>query len=103
MTVHGRFYGLAIFRCKTIDKSAPQTFEPNRSRSRISLGVPDVAVPQVILNQSRVAPLVRERKAATVPQHVRMNFDRQAGALSNLRTEIVEHLAGQRSAFGQEQ
>ena len=56
---------------------------------------------EIILNQPRVAPLVRQCKPATVSEHVRMNFDTQSGAFADLRTYIVEGLSHHRAALRQ--
>ena len=49
-------------------------------------------MPQVVLNQPRIPPFVGEGESATVPQHVRMNFNGQLGALANLLTDVIERL-----------
>jgi hypothetical protein len=56
----------------------PQPFKPCRIGRRVSDGVLNIPVPQVVLNQSRVGALVGQGKAARVAQHMRVGFAGQA-------------------------
>ena len=54
---------------------SPQLFEQCRIGGGINDGVLNVPVPQIILYQARVRPLIGQGKPAGVPQHVRMHLD----------------------------
>ena len=56
----------------------PQPLKPCRIGRRVSDGVLDISMPQVVLNQSRVGALVGQGKATRVAQHMRVGFDGQA-------------------------
>jgi hypothetical protein len=64
----------------------------------------DVSVPEVLLDRSRVVPLVRELVAGRVPQHVRMDgegeFRELAGACDQLARRRRRHRS---AALGDEQ
>ena len=60
----------------------PQLFKPRRIGRRVNDSVLDVPVPQIILDQAGVGPLVRQGKAARMAEHVRVRRHRQSGFLS---------------------
>jgi hypothetical protein len=39
----------------------------------------DVAMPKIVLDQSRIGSLIRQSEAATVAQHMRVSGDRKPG------------------------
>ena len=51
-------------------------------------------MPQVVLDGAQVVPLVRQRIAAGMAQHVRMDFA-QIGALTDAADQVVDTLAGE--------
>jgi hypothetical protein len=52
---------------------SPQLLEPCRVGGDVANGVLNVAMPEIILNEAGVCPLVGEGKAAGVGQHVGMD------------------------------
>ena len=67
--------------CKESILLPPQSFKSRRVRGRVSDGVLNVPVSQIVLNQPRVCALVGEGKAACMAEHMRMRLDGQACAL----------------------
>jgi hypothetical protein len=59
--------------------TSPEILEPRRRQLGVSHGVLDVAMPQVSLQGARVVPFVRERIAASVPEHVRVRLKAELG------------------------
>jgi hypothetical protein len=54
----------------------PKALEPCRRQFRISNRVADIAMPEVILNGSRIVAITRELVSRAMPQHVRMSLKR---------------------------
>jgi hypothetical protein len=50
----------------------PQSLKAKRSGPGIDLGVRNIAMAQVVLNQPRIAPFIGQGKSTTVPEHMRM-------------------------------
>ena len=60
-------------------------------------------MPEVILDQAKVVPLVGKRESAGMPEHVRMDVPKTR-PLSRLRDDIVHGLTGERlPALGDKQ
>ena len=83
-------------------KSSPQPFKPSRRRARVLHRVRDVPVPEVVLDQSSVEPLVSEIKACRVTQHVRVDVEGKSCPLTSLRDNVVNCLTCERPALTQE-
>ena len=71
----------------------PKPHESGRIQRRVSDGILNLLVPKVVLDQPKVAALVRKVVAATVPQQVRIRLHRQPGALACLRYDAPERAA----------
>ena len=57
-------------------------------------GMSGIAVAKVILDQPEIVAPIREREAARVPEHVRMDR-RQPGTRRRDRDQIIDALTGQ--------
>src|SRR5208283_4136413 len=75
--------------------ASPEPFEPPTGGLRVVDGVPGIAVPEVVLDEAQVVPLVSEREATGVPQRVRVGA-RQAGTLRCHRNQVIHSLPGER-------
>ena len=65
--------------------------------------MPGIPVPEVILDQPKVAPLVRKGRAAGMPQHMGMDAA-EAGASTSRSDNIIDRLPRERLLpFGDEQ
>jgi hypothetical protein len=51
----------------------PEAVEPRTRQFRITDGVLNVSVAEIVLQRASVLPIVRELEAASMAQHVRMN------------------------------
>jgi hypothetical protein len=72
-------HGVATF-CATSKNDlkgrlAPQFLKTNCGCSRVDRCVGDVAMPQIVLKKAGVLPFVCQGVPATVPEHMRVNFD----------------------------
>ncbi len=76
--------------------SAPYAPEPRRIRGRVPHRMPDIPVPQIILNQPGVRPVISQRIAAGMPQHMRMSTHRETGFMTDTGEEVIELLTGER-------
>ena len=66
-------------------------------------GMSGIAVAEVILDQPEIVAPIREREAAGMPQHVRMDR-RQSGARRRGRDQVIDGLTGERlAALGDEE
>ena len=63
----------ALGRCSVL----PKGFKPLRAQLRITHGVRNVAMPEILLDRARVVPIVSELVTRGVPQHVQMNGEGQ--------------------------
>ena len=63
----------ALDRCSVL----PKGLKSLRTQPRITHGVHDVAMPQILLNRACVVAIVCELEPGLVPQHVRMNGEGQ--------------------------
>ena len=57
----------------------PEVLEPHRRQFRVPHRVLDIAVAEIGLQGARVVPLVGERVAAGVPEHVRVCLEAKIG------------------------
>ena len=62
--------------------SPPEPCKPRRVGRRVSDGVLNIPVSQIILNEPRIRALVGEGKAARMTQHVRVGLHGQSCALA---------------------
>jgi hypothetical protein len=62
---------------------SPKVPKPIRRHFGIANGVLDVLVAEISLQRPRIDALIRQQIAAGVPEHVRMNWERQLGARPN--------------------
>src|SRR5581483_4919645 len=60
-------------------------------------------MPEIILNQRGIVSPIRQGPPATMPEHVRMNVDRDASRLTDLLEQVVDSLPSERSALRHEQ
>jgi hypothetical protein len=82
----------------------PKALEPIRAEFRIAHRVCNVPVTEVLLDRSRVVPLVRELVAGRVPEHVRMDREGEFGEFAGARNQLSGRRRRHRSAaFGDEQ
>ena len=51
-----------------------------------------------ILNRPRVVSCIGERVAARMPQHVNVNLEREAGALTDALDQAIDGIGGERRA-----
>lgn len=72
----------------------PYSSEPGRVTRRVAHRVPDVPVPQIILNQPGVRSVISQRVTTGMTQHVRMGTYRQSGFFAGIREDVVQLLAG---------
>lgn len=56
--------------------------------------MPDIPVPQIILNQPGVCPVIGQRIATGMAQHVRMRAYRKLGFFTGISEEVIKLLAG---------
>ena len=61
-----------VRRWADVFSSTPKILEPRRRQLSVADGVLDVAVAKISLQRPRIVPLVGERVAACVPEHVRV-------------------------------
>ena len=76
----------------------PKPLEPLGAELRVSHGVPNIFVPQVLLHGARVVAVVGELVAGGMPQHVRMNREGEGGELASAREELSKRRRRQRPA-----
>jgi hypothetical protein len=60
-------------------RSSPKVLKPSRRQLGVAHGVLDLLVTQVGLQRPGIRPLVRQREAAGMPQHVGMGLECQPG------------------------
>src|ERR1700756_2709825 len=72
----------------------PEVFEPRLAQFRVARRVLDGAVAEPVLNCPRVVPLVGQGIAAGVPQHVDVNFEREAAALADPFDQAINSIGG---------
>ncbi len=77
--------------------SAPYAPEPRRIRGRVPHRMPDIPVPQIILNQPGVRPVISQRITTGMPQHVRVRAYRDVGCLAEAGEKVIELLTGKRT------
>ena len=70
--------------------SPPELLEPRRVGGRVLDGVLDVAVAEVILNESCIRALVGQSEAASVAQHVGMDEQGQGSGFAIFSQEQVD-------------
>ena len=73
-----------------------------RRRSRVANSMRDIFMSEVILNQPRIASFICQIVAGRMRQHMRIDLEIQFRAGAGLFDQIVDRLAGHRSAFAQE-
>ena len=61
----------------------PKILEPLLAQFGVAGGVLDGPMAEPILNGASIVPLVGQRVPASVPHHVGVNFEGEAGALAN--------------------
>src|SRR5664279_6441171 len=76
---------------------APEILEPVRRQIRVACGVLNIAMPEVLLDRSRVLPVVGELVAGRMTQHVRMNRKREARLPSGAGYDLAHRMRRQRS------
>jgi hypothetical protein len=74
--------------------STPDSFKAAADDAYVMGRVPGITVAEVILDQSEIVAPIREREAARVPEHVRMDR-RQPGTRRRDRDQIIDGLTGQ--------
>src|SRR5215207_1141012 len=84
-------------------KSPPKPLKPPRGRVRVLHCVRDVSVPEIILDEPRVEPLVSEVEPRRVAQHVRVDAEGEFGPPARRQCGVVECLTGERPTLAQEQ
>jgi len=67
----------AVVEGRSLNALSPKLFEPRRRQLSVAHRVLDVAVPKVSLQGARIVPLVGQRVAAGVPEHVGMSLEAQ--------------------------
>ena len=79
----------------------PEPFETIRRQSRVAHRRRDRAVPEVVLDRSRVLAIVRKLVAAGMPQHVAVDREGEARGLASPRDHaLIAGNAQGRQAFG---
>ena len=68
-----------VRRWADVFSSTPKILEPRRRQLSVADGVLDVAVAKISLQRPRIVPLVGERVAACVPEHVRVRLEGKLG------------------------
>jgi hypothetical protein len=76
----------------------PESLEPGRSELGVSDGVLDIPVPQVGLQAAGIDALVRKRKTAGMPQHVRVNQETEASGNTQPGNQLAESGSCERHA-----
>ena len=71
--------------------------------SRVADSMRDVPMSEVVLDKSGVAAFVCQIIAGRMPQHMRIDLEIHFCANAGLFDQIVDRLAGHRTAFAQEQ
>ena len=66
----------------------PEVLEPLRRQLGVAYGVHDILVPEVMLEGSRVTPIVGELVAARVPEHMWMYWELKLGSDCQTRKQL---------------
>lgn len=72
----------------------PYSPKPGRITRGVAHRVADIPVSQIVLYQSGVRPVIRQRIATGMAQHVRMRADRKSGFFAGIRQDVVQLLTG---------
>lgn len=59
--------------------------------------MPNIPVPQIVLNQSRVNAVIRQSITTAVPEHMRMDSNNQPGIPSGFSQQVIKSLTGKRT------
>jgi hypothetical protein len=82
----------------------PQPLEPNRRQLRISNGMPNILVAEIGLDGPGIDAIVGHLEPAGVPQHVRVHWEAELGAIAQPLGHLLKAVGRDRGlALGHEQ
>ena len=82
LSIRFTFFLFIFLSCFLFFFLPPQLFKPRRIGRRVNDGVLNVPVPQIVLDQAGVGPLVGQGKPAGMAEHVRVRRHGQSGFLA---------------------
>ena len=75
-----------------------EAFEPNRRQFRVTDGMLDRLVAEIVLDGPRIVAVIGELVAAGVPQHVDVNREAELGPFANVLDLSIERIRRERRA-----
>ena len=76
----------------------PEVLEPRRRQLAVAHRVLDRAMAQPILQRPCIMPCIRQSVAASMPEHVAVNRESEAGTLANALYQPIDRVGRERAA-----